>query len=266
MRKLPPLQNAAQFLPKFDPKLIGHMKKLLFSLFIVFSLVACDTLQELGEIVLEDPTSTGTSLSNQEVIAGLKEALTIGAEKAAELASATDGFYKNPALFIPFPEEAQKVKETALQYGFDNQVAQFEMTLNRAAEEAAKEAAPIFVNAIKSMTVADGFAILNGDDHAATNFLKDKTNEELTSKFRPKVAAAIETVNLTAYWEPIITKYNTVNFLTGGDDINPDLEAYVTERAIEGLFVHVATEEEKIRENPQARVTELLMKVFGSLD
>ena len=242
------------------------MKKLLFPFASLLLFSACDTLQDISEVILEEPIATQPSLTNAEVISGLKEALKIGAEKAGDLASATDGFYKNELLFIPFPEEAQKVKETALQYGFGSQVEQFEMTLNRAAEEAAKEATPIFVNAISQMTVADGFAILNGEKDAATKYLKDKTTAELTEKFRPKVSQAIETVNLTAYWEPIITKYNTVNILTGGDDINPDLEAYVTERAIQGLFVHIEAEEAAIRENPQARVTELLEKVFGSLD
>jgi enolase len=137
--------------------------------------------------------------------------------------------------------------------------------LNRAAEEAAKEALPIFVDAITSMSVQDGFAILNGGNGAATKFLKDQTTAKLTSAFAPKVAEAISRVKLTEYWSPIMTKYNAAMNLTGGEKINPDLNAYVTQKAIEGLFKMVEQEENKIRKDPAARVTELLAKVFGSL-
>lgn len=145
------------------------------------------------------------------------------------------------------------------------QVDKFETTLNRAAEEAAKEALPIFVDAITNMSVQDGFSILNGGNGAATKFLKDQTTAKLTSAFSPKVAEAISRVKLTEYWSPIMTKYNAAMNLTGGEKINPDLNAYVTQKAIEGLFKMVEQEENKIRKDPAARVTELLAKVFGSL-
>jgi hypothetical protein len=145
------------------------------------------------------------------------------------------------------------------------QVEKFETTLNRAAEEAAKEALPIFVDAITNMSVQDGFAILNGGNGAATKFLKDQTTAKLTTAFAPKVADAISRVKLTEYWSPIMTKYNAAMTLTGGEKINPDLNAYVTQKAIEGLFKMVEQEENKIRKDPAARVTELLAKVFGSL-
>jgi hypothetical protein len=144
-------------------------------------------------------------------------------------------------------------------------VEKFETTLNRAAEEAAKEALPIFVDAITNMSVQDGFAILNGGNGAATKFLKDQTTAKLTTAFAPKVADAISRVKLTEYWSPIMTKYNAAMTLTGGEKINPDLNAYVTQKAIEGLFKMVEQEENKIRKDPAARVTELLAKVFGSL-
>lgn len=227
---------------------------------------ACENLQDLSQVILEQPHAGNVTLTNEEVVAGLKEALNFGAEKAASVASMEDGFYKNPSLFIPFPEEAQQVKESALQYGFDAQVEQFERSLNRAAEEACKAAAPIFLQAIREMSVADGFSILNGGRDAATLYLKDKTTEKLRVQFRPKVDQAIETVHLTSYWEPIITKYNAVNILTGGEDIEPDLGHHVTDRAIEGLFILVAAEEARIRENPQARVTALLERVFSSVE
>jgi hypothetical protein len=146
-----------------------------------------------------------------------------------------------------------------------SQVDKFETTLNRAAEEAVKEALPIFTNAITSMTISDGFAILNGGNGAATRYLKEKTTAQLTSAFRPRVEAAISKVQLTQYWEPIINKYNGAMTLTGGQKLNPDLNQYVTERAIAGLFTMVEKEENKIRLDPMSRVTDILKKVFGSL-
>lgn len=224
---------------------------------------SCSGLEDLNSILEQPLPGDSAGLTNAEVISGLKAALKQGAEKSVELAAVTDGFYKNEALYIPFPEEAEKVKQTALDIGFDSQVERFERTLNRAAEEAAKEAAPIFIDAITSMSIQDGFDILNGGPHAATTYLRNKTTAQLRQKFSPKVQAAIEKVELTKYWEPLMNKYNTVNILTGGEDINPDLNAYVTERAIDGLFVHVAAEEQRIRENPEARATDILRKVFG---
>ena len=134
------------------------------------------------------------------------------------------------------------------------------MQLNRAAELAAKDAAPIFVNAIKSMSIADGFTILNGANNAASTYLKDKTNAELTAKFKPIVASALKKVAITKYWNPLVTTYNKV---PGAKKQNPNLEAYVTQRAIEGLFKLVADEELKIRKDPASRVSDLLKKVFG---
>jgi hypothetical protein len=125
---------------------------------------------------------------------------------------------------------------------------------------------PIFVNAIKNMTVEDGFAILNGGNGAATSFLKNQTKEQLKVAFMPKVKEAISKVKLTEYWNPIITKYNNAMTLTGGEKLNPDLDQFVTDKAIEGLFIMVEKEEDKIRLDPLARVTDLLTRVFGSLN
>ncbi len=221
-----------------------------------------DVLDVTGSVLNE---GEGLSLSNEEVINGLKQALTVGTDSAINLASIADGFYKNPALFIKFPEEAEKVKTKLNDNGFGFLVDDFEMTLNRTAEEAVKFATPIFVEAITDMTIADGFAILKGADNAATNYLKDKTTAKLLAEFSPVVDQAIEKVQLTKHWEPVINKYNLLTILTGGEEVNPDLKAYVTENAINGLFVHIENEEKQIRENPQARVTDLLQKVFGSV-
>lgn len=245
------------------------MKKvfLIAGLFSAITLTpSCDVLEEVaGDIISTDTGSTTPQLSNGEVISGLKEALTVGITNAVDVTSIVDGFLGNPEIRLPFPEDAIKVKQKALDWGLDGQVEKFETTLNRAAEEASKEALPIFKNAILNMSISDGFAILNGGEGAATNFLKDKTTSELVTAFSPKVEAAIAKVKLTDYWNPIITKYNSAMTFTGGEKLNPDLNAYVTEKAIAGLFQMVEKEENKIRKDPAARVTALLQKVFGSL-
>ncbi len=245
------------------------MKKIILPIGICATLMisSCDVMNEVAGVMLEG-TGEDTSkpaLTNTEVISGLKEALNIGIKNSVDLTSVTDGFLANADIRLPFPEDALKVKEKALEWGLDGQVDKFEMTLNRAAEEATKEALPIFKNAILNMTIADGFSILNGGDGAATKFLKDKTTAELITAFAPKVDAAISKVKLTDYWNPIINKYNTAMTLTGGEKMNPDLSEYVTERAISGLFHMVELEENKIRKDPLARVTDILQRVFGSL-
>lgn len=233
----------------------------------LLTLISCSEIN-LGTIqdIVTIPEGESLSLSNDEVIAGLKQALNKGAEKAVGLASIEDGFYKNDLLYIPFPEDVVKVKEKVIEFGFSGQVEKFEMTLNRAAEEATKTAVPIFIDAIKNMSIQDGFNILKGENDAATSYLKNATRSSLINEFSPVVADAIDKVQLTKYWDPIVTKYNAINFLTGGEEINPDLNQYITDRAIDGLFIHIEKEEQNIRANPQARVTDLLQKVFGSID
>ncbi len=246
------------------------MKKIILPIGICATLFvsSCDVMNEVAGVMLEGTEGTDSSkpaLTNAEVISGLKEALNVGIKNSVDLTSITDGFLGNADIRLPFPEDALKVKEKALEWGLDGQVEKFETTLNRAAEEATKEALPIFKNAILNMTIADGFSILNGGDGAATKFLKDKTTAELITAFAPKVDAAISKVKLTDYWNPIINKYNTAMTLTGGEKMNPDLSEYVTERAISGLFHMVEKEENKIRKDPLARVTDILQRVFGSL-
>jgi len=248
------------------------MKKFGFSSLMVFAigLTAC-TSQQLKQTVdaakvAINANGTGTPaanpLTNDEVISGLRDALTVGTNNSSTFASKVDGFYKNPSLFIPFPPEAQKVKDWATKLGMNDQLDKFVMTLNRSAEEATKDAAPVFVNAIKGMSIGDGFAILKGADNAATQYLKDKTTAELRLKFTPIVQNAINKVELTKYWNPIINNYNKVPFV---EKQNPDLTAYVTDRAIEGLFKLIAEEELKIRKDPIARVTDILKRVFGNI-
>jgi hypothetical protein len=246
------------------------MKIKLISATLFFSLItlnSCDTLNEVAQVVNNTGTSTTNTpkLTNDEVISGLREALNVGIKNSVNLTSITDGFWKNDMIRIPFMEDAIKVKQKALDWGLDGQVEKFEVTMNRAAEEATKEALPIFVDAIKNMSVSDGFAILNGGDGAATKFLKDQTTAKLVAAFAPKVETAIANVKLTEYWNPIITKYNSAMTFTGGEKLNPDLNKYITEKAISGLFYMVEQEENKIRKDPMARVSDLLQKVFGSI-
>lgn len=223
-------------------------------------------IKDKAESVLSGGGDSGnTALSEEEVVAGLKEALTVGAENSSALASKTDGFYKNPKLFIPFPPEAEAVKEKASKWGMQKQVDEFVLTMNRAAEDASTEAKPIFVDAVKNMSVADGWSILKGEDNAATMYLQKTTRVKLKDLFMPKVKASIEKVNVTKYWNPLITKYNKAVKLTGGEQLNPDLDDYICERALDGLFVLIAEEELKIRKDPIARVTDLLSRVFGSI-
>jgi len=203
----------------------------------------------------------GTKLSNEEVVKGLKEALSVGTNNSSSLASKMDGFYKNPRLFIPWPEEAKEMKSRLMAMGFSKKIEEFEMSLNRAAEEAALKAAPVFVDAITNMSVQDGFAILNGADTAATNYLRKTTYTPLKNNFLPVVKEAIQKVNVTNYWNPLVTAYNRI---PGVKKQNPDLDDYVTNKAIVGLMVLIADEEIKIRRDASARVTDLLKKVFGS--
>lgn len=239
------------------------MAGLTSGIFVV--LTACSVLEGGMPLPSTGGGTTAPALTNSEVISGLKEALTVGIQNSVNLTSVTDGFLKNTNIRLPFPPDAEKVRTKALEWGLDGQVEKFETTLNRAAEEATKEALPIFKDAILGMSVSDGFSILNGGNGAATRFLKDNTSAKLIEAFSPKVANAIATVKLTEYWNPIITKYNSAMTLTGGEKINPDLNKYVTERAVTGLFYMVEQEENKIRLDPVARVSDLLQKVFGSI-
>jgi hypothetical protein len=239
--------------------------KLLPILFLI-SLFSCSIIQKASTTILNPSNNPPKiDLTNEEVISGLKEALNFGIKNAVDLSSVTDGFLKNDMIRLPFPPDAIKVREKALNLGLSKQVATFEETMNRAAEEATKKALPIFIDAIKNMSVSDGFSILKGGDGAATKFLKNQTSNQLLTAFAPVVKEATTKVQLTAYWNPLITKYNTAMTFSGGQKLDPDLDAYITQKAIDGLFYLVEIEENKIRKDPLARVSDILVKVFGSL-
>lgn len=200
------------------------------------------------------------SLSTDEIAAGLKEALSVGAEKAGKTLSSVDGYFANAAIKILMPDEARQVEKKLRSIRLGRQVDQAVLSMNRAAEDAAKSAAPIFVNAIKQMSIQDAVGILKGGDHAATDYLKTKTTAALTDSFRPVIEKSLEKVDATKYWNTIFSTYNKFS----AEKINPDLSAYVTEKALSGIFFQVAQEEQEIRKDPLARTTDLLKKVFGS--
>lgn len=210
--------------------------------------------------VVSQLPSPAKSLSNDDIITGLKEALSVGANNSASKLSMVDGFFKDAALKIIMPAEAQKVEKKLRAIGFGKQVDQAILSMNRAAEDAAKTAAPIFVNAIKGITIQDGLGILKGGDFAATDYLKGKTLAQLTEAFRPVIEQSLQKVNATKYWNTLFTTYN--KFST--EKVNTDLSAYVTEKATAGIFYQVGLEEQKIRKDPMARTSEILKKVFAN--
>ncbi len=204
---------------------------------------------------------SGTSLSNDEIVSGLKEALSLGAQKSADKLSAADGFFKDAAVKVLMPPEAQKVEKTLRSIGAGKLVDDAILSFNRAAEDASKSAAPIFVDAVKNMSVSDALGILKGADTSATFYLKKTTTSKLTTAFKPTIDASLQKVNATKYWSLVIDKYNSLP--TTFNKVNSDLPSYVTERALSGIFHYVADEEKQIRSNPAARVTDVLKKVFA---
>jgi hypothetical protein len=236
------------------------MRKMYWLAILLTGCTAAQINQTLNEVNKAMGTPQNTAPTTEEVGGGLKEALINGISKGADLVSITDGYFKNPTIKIPFPPDVKKVEDKLRQVGFGNKVDEFVMTLNRGAEEAAKEAKPIFINAIKQMTIQDAWALLQGQPDAATQFLKRTTTPQLREKFSPVVQTALDKVNATKYYGDVIGTYNKIPFV---EKVNPDLNAYATDKAIEGLFVMIAQEEKNIRENPVARTTDLLKKVFG---
>lgn len=210
------------------------------------------------------PTTTGSTkgaLSEGEVVQGLKEALKVGSRNASSSLNATDGFYKNSLVKIPFPQEAKMVADKLRSIGLGSKVDEFELTLNRAAEKASKEAGNIFVNAVTSMTIGDAWGILRGQDNAATEYLKRTTSTQLSVAFKPHIESALKSTLATSKWTEITSIYNKIPMVK---PVNTDLVSYTNEKALQGLFFVVAQEELKIRKDPVARVSEILRRVFGS--
>lgn len=235
------------------------MKRMIIGGIAIMSFfTGCETTQQILNNI---PNTTGqTGASTAQIAAGLREALTIGTQNGTSRLSTVDGFFANAALKILMPPEAKKVESTLRNVGLGNVVDKAILSMNRGAEEAAKSATPIFVNAIKQMSINDAVGILRGGDFAATNYFKQKTTDALTAAFRPVIESALRKVDATKYWSDVFTFYNKFS----SAPVNTDLSAYVTGKAIDGIFYEVGLEEQKIRQNPAARVTQLLKTVFGS--
>ena len=212
--------------------------------------------------VTNSAAGTAGGLTSSDIATGLREALTVGIGKGSDQASALNGYFKNPLLRIAFPPEAQKVASTLRQLGLNKQVDAFELSLNRAAEDAAKKAKPVFIKAITSMTIQDAVGILRGQNDAATQYLRRSSGQQLIAEFTPIIDSTLKKNNATKYYADLVNTYNKVPFVQ--KKVNPNLTEYATSKAVDGLFILVAQEEQKIRENPAARVTDILKRVFGS--
>jgi hypothetical protein len=200
-------------------------------------------------------------LDEKTIIAGLKEALEVGTKKSVEKVSAVDGYYKNPEIKIPMPDDLKKVESGLRKVGLGNKVDEFVVSMNRAAEKAAPQATEIFVKAVKGMTVKDARNILyHGEDDAATRYFERETRTDLYGLFFPVVKDSLDKVGATKLYKYLIDKYNSLPLV---EKKSYNLDKYVTNKALDGLFIMVAKEEKKIRKDPAARITELLRKVFG---
>lgn len=228
---------------------------------VSFGLGSCATTQQIRiPQSVSDAVNASRPLTEAEVAGGLKEALSIGISKGATAASQPDGYNKNSLIRIPFPQDVKKVESTLRAIGMGSQVDAFVLSMNRAAEDAAQSAKPIFLGAIKKLTIKDVWGILTGGKDAATQYLKRTTSEELKIAFTPKIQASLDKVNATKYYSDVMGAYNNIPLV---QKVNPDLTGYATQKAIDGLFVLVAQEEANIRQNPIARTTDLLRRVFA---
>lgn len=233
------------------------MKKILIILsFFAFAVTGCDTAKQvIGSI----GNGAGNS-NNTEIIAGLKEALRVGADSTTKRLSLLNGFFGDDIIRILMPPEAQKMERTLRDIGLGKTVDKAILSMNRAAEDASKFVGTILWNSIQQMTITDAIGILRGGDFAATNYLKRTTTQQLTTAFRPVIDRSLNNVDATRYWSDVFSVYNKIS----RKPVNTDLGAYVTEKALGGLFYHIGLQEQQIRKNPAARVTDILKKVFGT--
>ncbi len=241
------------------------MKRLFLACLVSIGLICSSPVQAgLFDDLLEGVTSgnssgTGSALSLEKIVSGLKEALTVGTGNAVSVLSNPGGYLKNEAVKIMLPEKIRNMTDMLRQVGFDKPVDEFELSMNRAAEAAADKAGPIFIDAVKQMSFEDAKKILDGSDTAATEYLKEKTQDKIAAEFRPIISNSMNEVGVTKTYQALVDKFNTIPFMKAG---SMDLEPYVTEKAMDGVFHMVGEEEKKIRTNPQARVTDLLQEVF----
>ncbi|WP_417353044.1 DUF4197 domain-containing protein [Flavobacterium alkalisoli] len=237
------------------------MKRLIIPVIAIMASISFSGCAELQQIAEQYP-QTGI-ISNADIAVGLKEALDKGIDKQVSKLTATDGFYKNNLVKILLPEELQKVDKALRQVGLSSLADEGLKMMNRAAEDAVKEATPIFVTAVKDMTFNDARNILMGNDRSATTYLQNTTTTQLYAKFNPVIKSSFSKVGADKVWSNIITKYNALPLT---QDVNPDLTDYVTNKALDGVFTMIAVEEKEIRNNINERTSVLLKKVFALQD
>jgi hypothetical protein len=238
------------------------MKKSLL-LFLLVPVLASAQLNGLLNKAKEKIGTTTGSAGSSDIASGLKEALNKGIDKQVSKLTATDGFYKNAEVKIVFPEELKKVDKALRSVGLGDLADEGIKSLNRAAEDAVKESTPIFVNAVKNMSFTDAKNILMGSDNAATSYLQKTTTTDLYAKFNPVVKSSIGKVGADQVWAGIIKKYNSLPLVS---KVNPDIDDYVTNKALEGVFKMIAVEEKDIRTNLNSRTSDILKKVFALQD
>ncbi|HEX9757237.1 MAG TPA: DUF4197 domain-containing protein [Nitrospiria bacterium] len=236
------------------------MKKSYFIILYVLIFSASPSKAGFLDNIMENlDLSSQQGLEDKTVISGLKEALSLGTDKAVKKVSSIDGYLANQAIKIPMPEKIQKVADVLATVGFQEQVDNFIISMNRAAEKSAPQATSYFVNALKEMTFEDAKEILNGGNTAATDYFKLKKWDKLYNAFRPAVSSSMNDIGVTRFYKDMMDKYTSLPFVK---EETLDLDNYVTNKSLDGLFYMIAREEEKIRTDPPARVTDLLKKVF----
>ena len=228
-----------------------------FTLVIIFFLSSCAELQQVANQLPQE------TISNADIALGLRQALDKGIDKQVSKLTLKDGFFKNELVKIGLPEELQKVDKTLRDIGLSKLADEGLKVLNRAAENAVKEATPIFIDAVKGITFNDAKNILLGDDNSATQYLQNSTSNALYTKFSPVIKKSFTKVGADQIWENLITKYNTIPFVT---KVNPDLTDYVTQEALKGVYKMISVEEKEIRTKLSSRTTLLLKKVFALQD
>ncbi|GLB53878.1 hypothetical protein NBRC110019_29190 [Neptunitalea chrysea] len=242
------------------------IKNLVVIVFLTLVFSNTQAQINLGNVIdkaTDAVTSGDIDLSATDIAAGLREALDKGIDEQVEKLTAENGFYKNNLVKITLPSELSKVDATLRRFGMGDLADKGIIAMNRAAEDAVKEATPIFVDAVKGITFTDAKNILMGEDNAATSYLEAKTTTPLYEKFSPVVKESFDKVGANDIWATIISKYNSLPLTK---DINPDLTDYVTQKALNGVFTMIAVEEKEIRTDLNSRTTDLLKKVFGAQD
>lgn len=237
------------------------MKK-IFLILLIFQLSSCAELQQVIESLPQE-TAGSVGLSNLDIGNGLRQALDKGIDKQVTKLTQTDGFFRNELVKIVLPSELKKVDKSLRDIGLSSLADEGLKVLNRAAEDAVKEATPIFVNAVKQISFTDAKQILLGNNNAATQYLKGTTKNALYSKFNPVIKNSLSKVGANKVWSNIIKKYNAIPFTS---NVNPDLTDYVTSEALEGVYTMIAVEEGEIRTKLSSRTTDVLRKVFALQD